>query len=402
VPPFHPLDSDHDVPATEVALAEAECALALGRLDGLLTGLNSAETVLFSWALLRLTLLSGLAGAGFADAEMRFNGWFAGLERGPAETRRTPFPAHVLVRAVLAELADHPWAPLAEVARIARRIGRFAPDGAAADPGGAAATPGDAVERARALVCPDGAPARSSSPSLPFPALASLTGLARHDPLFAPVEQGVAVLPVGRCRSLAVRQAAPAAPLWALDLALGNLLADGGTWSLPIPCPGALRPAALAPHLWPGERALVLAQGLDDVARRLGALVATARRRGALMERRLAHLRSSARAPQVWMAAVAFAPLGLDQIVTGFGVSRRGTYAVSDALVGAGLVTRRTERGMVVLAGRDTVEAPTERPSTRGIAPPSPALPAPALAEFDAAMADLDRLLTRYPGAGAD
>jgi len=59
-------------------------------------------------------------------------------------------------------------------------------------------------------------------------------------------------------------------------------------------------------------------------------------------------------------------------------------------------------RGMVVLAGRDTVETPTERLSTRGIAPSSPALPAPALAEFDAAMADLDRLLTRYPGAGAD
>jgi hypothetical protein len=37
---FHPLAADTDVPPEELALAQGECALALGRLDGLLAGLK--------------------------------------------------------------------------------------------------------------------------------------------------------------------------------------------------------------------------------------------------------------------------------------------------------------------------------------------------------------------------
>lgn len=74
--PFHPLAADADAPPEDVALAQAKCALALGRLDGLLAGLTETEKALLSTGLLRAILLSALAQAGFTDAEVRFNAWF--------------------------------------------------------------------------------------------------------------------------------------------------------------------------------------------------------------------------------------------------------------------------------------------------------------------------------------
>ncbi|MFB9047724.1 hypothetical protein ACFFV8_03240 [Sphingobium indicum] len=74
---FHPLAADTDVPPEELALAQGECALALGRLDGLLASLTDIEKRLFCVGLLREVLLSSLAQAGFADAEHRFNAWLA-------------------------------------------------------------------------------------------------------------------------------------------------------------------------------------------------------------------------------------------------------------------------------------------------------------------------------------
>lgn len=118
-----------------------------------------------------------------------------------------------------------------------------------------------------------------------------------------------------------------------------------------------------------------------------------ARRRAALMREQLGHLRSSARAPQVWILLAGFAPLGLDQMASAFGVSRRGTYAIGDALVTAGLARRASIKGKVLLVAeaprRDRVSAPLDH---------APALSHPALAEFDAAMGEIDRLLAGSSG----
>src|SRR3546814_19274231 len=83
---FHPLAADTDVPPEELALAQGECALALGRLDGLLASLTDIEKRLFCVGLLREVLLSSLAQAGFADAAQRFHPRFAGLDGRPQQT----------------------------------------------------------------------------------------------------------------------------------------------------------------------------------------------------------------------------------------------------------------------------------------------------------------------------
>lgn len=141
--------------------------------------------------------------------------------------------------------------------------------------------------------------------------------------------------------------------------------------------------------MWPGERALVLAEALRRSAERHIAAIQQARADCRALEQRLRHLRASARAPQVWLALRGFAPLGIEQLASGFGISRRGTYAVAEALVGAGLAARASTLGRVTLSalppghGVEVIDAPL-----------SP-LPSPLLAEFDAAMADIDRLLAR-------
>ena len=384
--PFHPLAAETDASPEELALAQTECALALGRLDGLLVGLTDTEKRLFGVGLLREVLLSALSQTGFPDAEHRFNEWFAGLDRGPQETPLTGCSAYAVVRALLSELSHHPWEPLANAAQTIALAARFGADRPMQTEDALAE---EAVGRAITLV--KQASADDETP-LPFAALARLHASLRQDPMFAPVERAVRRVSLGN-RAVAIEQAAPRTPLWAVDAALGRLLSAGGTWQLALPCPGVVTAAALQPQLWPGERALLAARSLHVSVRRICALVDQARRRAALMGGQLGHLRSSARAPQVWIFLAAFAPLGLDQMTSAFSVSRRGTYAIGDALVAASLARRESVKGKVLLVA----EEPRAISGSAGLGQAS-ARPAPALAEFDAAMAEIDRLLERRSG----
>lgn len=384
--PFHPLAADADVPCEELGLAQAGCAFALGRLDGLLVSLTDIEKRLFCVGLLRAVLLSALAQAGFTDAELRFNAWFSGFDRGPQETPLTPCSAHAMVHALLAELGHHPWTPLAGAAQTVAAAARFT---AGHPPQTEDTLAGEALAKAAELAKQA---ATNDDTALPFAGLARLNALLRADALFAPVERAVRSFSLSG-RKVAVEQAAPRTPLWAVDAALGRVLSACGTWRLPLPCPGAVTAQALQPQLWPGERALLAAHSLHASAMRLSDLVADARRRAALMGEHLGHLRSSARAPQVWSLLAAFAPLGLDQMASAFGVSRRGTYAIGDALVAAGLARREAVQGRVLLVAEEPRSGPLSEPGDE-----ASALPHSALAEFDAAMAEVDRLLARSAG----
>ncbi|WP_253344409.1 hypothetical protein [Sphingobium sp. OAS761] len=383
--PFHPLAADADVPLEELALAQAECALALGRLDGLLAGLTPPEKQLFGMSLVREVLFAALGQSGFADAALLFDAWFAGLDRAPQETPLTPCSAYAVVRALLGELVHHSWAPLAEAAHTIAAAARFGADRPAQAEDALA---GEAIAKATALVTQ----VATGDTPLPFAGLARLTVLLGQEALFAPVERGARSFSVAG-REVAIEQPAPRTPLWAVDLALGALLSSGGAWRHALPCPGAITAEALQPPLRPYQRAMVTTRTVQASALRLGELVADARKRAALIHDQLGHLRANARAPQVWMHLAAFAPLGLDQMAAAFKVSRRGTYAIGDALVAAGLARRETVQGRVLLVAEDPRRARRSEP--RGDAP---ALAHPALVAFDSAMAEVDRLLARSSG----
>lgn len=384
--PFHPLAADADISSEELAHAQAECALALGRLDGLLAGLLESEERLFCAGLLRTVLLSALAQAGFADAELCFNAWFAGLDRAPQETPLTPCSAHAVVRALLCELSHHPWQPLAEAAQTVALAARFSADRREQAEDTLA---GEAIARATELARPVGA---HGDTLLPFAGLTRLHALLRQDPLFAPVERAMRAFSFGG-RDVAIEQTPPRTPLWAVDAVLGRVMTACGAWRLSLPCPGATTAEALQPHLWPGERGMVAARSLQGSALRLAGLIADARAGAALMRVHLGRLRSSARAPLVWIQLAAFAPLGLDQMTSAFGVSRRGTYAIGDALISAGVARREIVKGKVLLVAEDPRRDRLSPPLDQALA-----FPRPALAEFDAAMAEIDRLLVRSSG----
>lgn len=383
--PPHPLADDEDAPPEALAIAQTDCAFALGRLDGLLAGLTETETRLFCVALVRAVLGSALAQSGFADADLRFNAWYAGLDRAPQETALTPCSAHALVRALLNELSRHPWEPLAAAAQTVAAAARFGADRPAQAED---ALTGEAIDRAAELVTQT----LSADTPLPFASLAWLNALLRQDALFAPVERGSRRFSLGG-REVAIEQPAPRTPLWAVDLALGQLLALGGVWRHALPCPGAVTAEALQPHLRPHQRAMVAARTLQVSVTRLAELVADARRRTGIMRDHLGHLRASARAPRVWSLLAAFAPLGLDQMASAFGVSRRGTYAIGDALIAARLARRESVKGKVLLVAEEPRWDRRSEPESE-----ASALPRPALAEFDAAMVEIDRLLARSSG----
>ena len=381
--PIHPLAADTDASPEELALAQGECAFALGRLDGLLTGLSPAENALFCTGLLRAVLLSALSQAGFADAELRFDSWFAGLDRAPQQTPLSPCSAHTVVCSLLTELGHHPWVPLAEAALTISRAGRFVSDGLIRAEDQLAA---DAIMAASVLVTRADAAAESR---LPFASLSRLGDLLRQDPLFAPLDRELRVLSlVGR--NVSIERSALRTPLWAIDARLGQLLAAGGSCRIALPFPGAVTAESLGAHLGPGERGIVAARALAASAQRLTALISASKSQVRLMRERLGHLRSSARAPQVWMLLAGFAPLGLEQLAAAFGVSRRGTYAFGDALVAANMARRETIKGKVMLIA--------EKPHATAAIVPAPLVaprPSPVLAEFDAAMAEVDRLLAK-------
>lgn len=381
--PFSPLASDADAPGADLGLAQARCALALGRLDGLVAGLDNPEKALFCRYLLRDTLISALAKSGYADTGLGFDRWFAGLARAPRQTPVAPYPAHAIVRALLAELGRHPWAPLSEAAQAVASAARFATDGL--EPSGPDA-PEDALEAARALV---GGSPLPSTPGLPFAALARLNDDLRRSALFAPVERGAVPLPLGG-RQLSIERAGLRTPLWAIDALLGLLAVSCGTWRLALPCPGAVTAEALQPPLWPNERGIVAASSLAASAERMIRRAEMARSAARRMVAALGHLRSSARAPQVWIMLAGFAPLCVDQIEAAFSVSRRGTYAIRDALLAASLARVETIKGKVVLAAVAEHERSHEQPADG-----TGTLPSPLLAEFDAAMEEIDRLLSR-------
>ena len=374
---------DDDASGEEAALAEASCALVLGRLEGLIAGLSGDEKTLFCMHLLRKTLIAALLQSGFTDTEMRFDHWFAGISRAPQETPLTPCPAHAIVRALLAELGHHPWEPLSEAARTISAAARFTIDGSDND---AAGLPTKALEAARALVGEGPLPPTSS---LPFAALEHLNRRLRQSALFAPVESGAAVLPL-LGRDVAIERAGIRTPLWALDALLGRLLASCGAWRVPLPCPGAVAAEALGPMLGPCPRRILIADRLAASVQGLIEIAEAARRQAMRMHDRLGHLRSSARAPQVWMLLAGFAPLGLEQMGTAFGITRRGSYAVRDALVDAGMVRVETVKGKVLLVATGEHERASQVSGEK-----SSALPSPLLAEFDAAMDEIDRLLER-------
>ncbi|MBH0115207.1 hypothetical protein I5E68_19910 [Novosphingobium sp. YJ-S2-02] len=392
--PCDPWSPEDTLDARDLARAQARSAHALGRLDGRLASLPALEERLFCADLVRRTLLGALTQAGYLDAPQRFDAWFAGLARGPERVPEAPSSPLAIVRALLAEMARHPWEPLALTAQTLQRCARFVGDAMTLSPEEQARevyATSRALDRARALV--EALPMDADGP-LPFAALAALCTAATHDPAFAPMEAGVRTFDTGETW-VALAGLRPITPLWALDVAVSAHLARRKSLARALPMPGLFTTERLLMAHAADRQRLQLALALNVVATAHLAALDTAHARAALLTQRLAGLRRNSRAGAAWILLAGFAPLGLDQLMDAIGVSRRGTYALSAALTEAGLAERQSGQGKVQLVATERAKAKeTPGPVFSGAL-------GTAVEEFDDAMADLDRLLARPGNQGA-
>jgi hypothetical protein len=103
----------------QIASAEAEAALALGRLDGALRHLPASAQRILTARLLREVLITALRQEGHAFTHARFHSWLAGLVplADPVEpTVRTMRPPRALVLTLLTALSHAQWPTLAAMA----------------------------------------------------------------------------------------------------------------------------------------------------------------------------------------------------------------------------------------------------------------------------------------------
>ena len=376
--------------SVDLATAEAEAALALGRLDGGLGACPASVTRIFAGLVLRTTLTRALAQEGHAFTDQRFDAWFAGLvPLGDADATRMARSAKVVAAVMLGELATSSWAPIAELAQALRPAFIAHRDIAAPD---AYQDTHAAVAEARAYMAELGT---GTSP-LPFAALRRLHERAQGSTRFAPAESAPTTIRLGD-RQLTVDRAPARSPRWAIDLVYGEHLRATGFLAAALPCPGLVRLDALHdPDGYgaadrPGMARMMRAEALRDVALDLFASLARARQYAALIGARLSGHRASSRAPALCELLAGFGAMRSAQVEAVLGATRLGVRGMLDSLLAAGLVARTAVSGVWLY--RFVPSAPEPEPAP--LPPASFAFSPEALGAFDAANAEIDRLLAR-------
>jgi hypothetical protein len=160
----------------------------------------------------------------------------------------------------------------------------------------------------------------------------------------------------------------------------------------PLPLPGAVRAEALRPELWPRERAILVADAAGTAALRLSALFDTAYATAQTMTAAVANLRSTSRAPMLYRILSGFGPLRPIQIEQALHISKNGVRDCVAALVKAGLAEMTMHRHQAVVRATPPLHAHDHESASPD---ESEAIADTKFAEFDAAMADIDRLLAR-------
>lgn len=231
--------------------------------------------------------------------------------------------------------------------------------------------------------------------TLPFPVLDRLHQAAAGSVTFAPREAIIRRVTVaGIARS--VEESAEPAPLWALDCAAGDLLAQTGTLRPALPLPGLIRAEALRSNLEPEERALARATAFCKAAKDLRTLCEEALAIETRVVELAAQERASSRAPEciAWLATSG--PLRSRQLEALLGATRLGVRGIVSKLKQAGLLTVETVAGVKLYGLANETAAPSSAATpARGASRPRMRISAEALAEYDAAMAEIDQLLAR-------
>lgn len=325
--------------------------------------------------------MSALRQEGHAFTDMRFHAWFAGLVTLSDEPVRGARPPRMLCDTILAELSFSSLPPLADLAtRI--RPALLAP--------GEFGTYEDGVEARSAFADARRLLDELTVPfaPLPFEALATLHGAVSADMRFAPPEPTAASIPITG-RPVAIREVIRPAPLWAVELLVGERFRAEGALPCFLPLPGLILRRTME-HPLDAEARRALADTLRSTTETIRALLQRALALADYLGANMPARRGTSRAPAVFELLAGFGPLRSAQIETVLGATRLGVRKMLASLATANVLSRVTiSGGHLYDAGMADVPTP--------VAPgdANPALSRPAIDEYEASLAAIDRLLAR-------
>lgn len=356
--------------SADAGFQHEKAAYALGRLDGALRYCPPSAERIFAGQVLRLTLISALRREGHEFTDTRFAAWFAGLTTLADTPHRRARPPRATCEAILTELAHSIWPTLSDLANSIKPA-LLAPRDHAGDDAHLQALA--VIADGRALV----AECMSESPPSALASLDTLHRLIACSTTFAPIERA----PDARFSS----SRAPS-PLWAIDVLFPECLRAKGALLFAVPMPDLVREDAFYPsssgRTEPQTSAFT--KTVEGLFGRLTEAVAMANRCANTLTGR-----STSRAPSLFELLAGFGPMRSAQIETIVGVSRLGARGIVETLEDAGLIGRRKVSGAILF---DAHPNPV-RHSADSQQIPGLEISPDALSEYEASMAEIDRLL---------
>lgn len=356
-----------------LSAVEAEALLAMGRLDGALAYCGEEAESIYAGRVLRQTLIGALRHEGYAFTESRFQAWFAGLSTLSDDPSHKARPSRALCEAILIELTHSAWPSLTRNAANLLSALLAPQDLQLSD---AAMELHTIITQARAII-----DELTATMLAPLPALDALHDAVAQSTVFAPLER---TEPAFQLALTDLRSGPHQAPLWAVEMLYGNCLVSAGALHRPIPLVGLLRPAVK--NIEHADAQILRADGLREVITMHVAMLAQASalsKRGSALD-----TRRTSRAPAVLALLSGFGAMRSAQIEQVLQVTRLGVRGILQTLLTAGEIEQTTVSGAHLYAVRTTPAAPLTA------APPlEDAFSDDALDEFEASMAQIDRLL---------
>ncbi len=365
--------------------ARSEAAQALGILQGLLSTLPAEALSFFTARLIRITLMAALRQEGHKFTDARFFSWFAGLTTLSEEALSNTGEARAVVTALLSELSHCTWEPLAECAN--NFSGAFSAFGDL-DDGQTHLKIRAQLDEARRLL-------DTLSPApLPFSALAAMHHKIGQSVAFAPIERATDELRIDNL-VLVIERSRPPAPRWPIEILIGAHLHRSGTLPVALPMTGLIRHDAIQTaddDRSPMGIAALQAEALRDSLTSIIQFAKQARRSLLDREQQLRDQRSNSRSPLLWALLDGFGPMRSSQIEHLLGATRLGVRAMLTAIEKPGMLEKQTINGVKLHALR-----PAPQTSTPQSVPDyHDTFSQDALDDYEASMAHVDALLSRY------
>ncbi len=184
-------------------------------------------------------------------------------------------------------------------------------------------------------------------------------------------------------------------PRWAIELLWGEQWRGAGIVRYALPWPGLIRLDVLRDDIEPSEARIVIAEALRNLAQVLSGKLAEADRLSRHGAERQPGRRTTSRAPALFELLAGFGPLRVAQIETLLGATRLGVRSMLVALDAIGVLERSTIAGVRLYAVSHARPSLPEGPESAE----ESAFSSEAIGDFNASMAQIERLLTRR---GAD